>query len=144
VLALGFAYTLANIDIYRGISYADLKSNLPICESYVAAMRAMGHHTLLDNSTQKSTLAGASTDMGAHQEASLIIQSLLTNRQAMFHTKSPDSTGSSRFLPMALTTPLNSRKVLAQKKDIRGHLPAQRAWLWWLVRFWLMINSPKM
>lgn len=37
---------------------------MPICESYVSVMRALGHHTLLDNSTQKSTLAGASTDMG--------------------------------------------------------------------------------
>lgn len=27
-------------------------------------MRALGHHTLLDNSTQSSALAGASTDMG--------------------------------------------------------------------------------
>lgn len=49
----------------RGISYADLKSNTPICESYVSAMRAMGHHTLLDNSEQKGALAGASTDMGS-------------------------------------------------------------------------------
>ncbi|KAJ5113599.1 hypothetical protein N7456_002133 [Penicillium angulare] len=47
-----------------GPSYDDLKSNMPICESYVSAMRAMGHHTLLDNSQQKSALAGASTDMG--------------------------------------------------------------------------------
>ncbi|KAJ5637597.1 hypothetical protein N7490_007476 [Penicillium lividum] len=47
-----------------GPSYDDLKSNMPICESYVTAMRAMGHHTLLDNSEQKSSLAGASTDMG--------------------------------------------------------------------------------
>ncbi|KAJ5086461.1 hypothetical protein NUU61_007768 [Penicillium alfredii] len=47
-----------------GPSYADLKSNWPICESYVSAMRALGHHTLLDNSTQSSALDGASTDMG--------------------------------------------------------------------------------
>jgi hypothetical protein len=38
---------------------------MPICESYVSAMRAMGHHTLLDNSEQKGALAGASTDMGS-------------------------------------------------------------------------------
>lgn len=30
-------------------------------------MRALGHQTLLDNSGQKSTLAGASTDMGMYQ-----------------------------------------------------------------------------
>ncbi|KAJ5939568.1 hypothetical protein N7466_002702 [Penicillium verhagenii] len=47
-----------------GPSYDDMKSNMPICESYVSAMRAMGHHTLLDNSQQKGALAGASTDMG--------------------------------------------------------------------------------
>ncbi|KAJ5860476.1 uncharacterized protein N7529_007786 [Penicillium soppii] len=56
--------TGCKVDFDWGISYADLKTNLPICESYVSVMRAMGHHTLLDNSTQKSTLSGASTDMG--------------------------------------------------------------------------------
>lgn len=50
----------------RGPSYADLKTNVPICESYVSVMRAMGHHTLLDDSEQRSTLAGASTDMGMY------------------------------------------------------------------------------
>jgi hypothetical protein len=50
----------------RGPSYDDLKSNWPICESYTSAMRAMGYHTLLDNSGEKSALAGASTDMGMH------------------------------------------------------------------------------
>ncbi|RAL08367.1 M20 family metallopeptidase [Aspergillus homomorphus CBS 101889] len=47
-----------------GPSYADLKTNIPICESYVAAMRAMGHLTLFDNSGQKSAITGASTDQG--------------------------------------------------------------------------------
>lgn len=37
---------------------------MPICESYVSAMRAMGHQTLFDNSELKGALAGASTDMG--------------------------------------------------------------------------------
>lgn len=50
--------------MFRGVSYDDLKTNVPICESYVSAMRAMGHHTLFDNSEQKGALAGASTDMG--------------------------------------------------------------------------------
>jgi hypothetical protein len=50
----------------RGPSYDDMKSNWPICESYVSAMRAMGYHTLLDNSGEKSSLAGASTDMGMY------------------------------------------------------------------------------
>ncbi|KAJ5348498.1 hypothetical protein MYU51_016841 [Penicillium brevicompactum] len=56
--------TGCKVDFDWGISYDDLKTNMPICESYVSVMRALGHHTLLDNSTQKSTLAGASTDMG--------------------------------------------------------------------------------
>ncbi|KAJ5620363.1 hypothetical protein N7510_004347 [Penicillium lagena] len=56
--------TGCKLELDWGISYNDLKTNLPICESYVSAMRAMGHHTLLDNSGQKSALAGASTDMG--------------------------------------------------------------------------------
>ncbi|KAJ5135848.1 uncharacterized protein N7515_005126 [Penicillium bovifimosum] len=47
-----------------GPSYADLKTNMPICESYVAAMQAMGHHTVLDDSGQKNALGGGSTDMG--------------------------------------------------------------------------------
>jgi amidohydrolase len=51
--------------IFRGISYADLKTNVPICESYVSAMRSMGYHTIFDNSDQKGALAGGSTDMGA-------------------------------------------------------------------------------
>lgn len=48
----------------RGISYADLKTNVPICESYVSAMRSMGYHTIFDNSEEKGGLAGGSTDMG--------------------------------------------------------------------------------
>ncbi|CAI7591048.1 unnamed protein product [Penicillium glandicola] len=56
--------TGCTVEFDWGISYADLKTNVPICESYVSVMRALGHHTLFDNSTQKSTLAGASTDMG--------------------------------------------------------------------------------
>ncbi|KAJ5160410.1 uncharacterized protein N7482_007414 [Penicillium canariense] len=56
--------TGCKVEFDWGISYDDLKSNIPICESYVSAMRAMGHHTLLDNSQQKGALAGASTDMG--------------------------------------------------------------------------------
>ncbi|KAJ5740752.1 hypothetical protein N7493_000624 [Penicillium malachiteum] len=56
--------TGCKVDFKWGPSYDDLKSNTPICESYVSAMRAMGHHTLLDNSGQNGALAGASTDMG--------------------------------------------------------------------------------
>lgn len=50
----------------RGPSYADLKTNNPICESYVAVMRAMGHLTLFDNTGQKSAITGASTDQGTY------------------------------------------------------------------------------
>ncbi|KAJ5698513.1 hypothetical protein N7462_000518 [Penicillium macrosclerotiorum] len=56
--------TGCKVEFDWGISYDDLKSNVPICENYVSAMRAMGYHTLLDNSEQKGALAGASTDMG--------------------------------------------------------------------------------
>ncbi|KAJ5520947.1 hypothetical protein N7463_001400 [Penicillium fimorum] len=56
--------TGCTVEFDWGVSYSDLKTNLPICESYVSVMRALGHHTLLDNSTLKGTLAGASTDMG--------------------------------------------------------------------------------
>lgn len=48
----------------RGVSYTDLKTNTPICESYVSAMHAMGHKTQFDNTGQVNALAGGSTDMG--------------------------------------------------------------------------------
>lgn len=51
-------------DDSRGISYADLKTNRPICQSFVSAMRAMGHHALYDNAGQPNTSGGGSTDMG--------------------------------------------------------------------------------
>ncbi|KAJ5880793.1 Peptidase M20 domain-containing protein 2 [Penicillium subrubescens] len=56
--------TGCKVEYEWGVGYDDLKANMPICESYVSAMRAMGHHTLLDNSEQKGALAGGSTDMG--------------------------------------------------------------------------------
>ncbi|PWY72298.1 metal-dependent amidase/aminoacylase/carboxypeptidase [Aspergillus heteromorphus CBS 117.55] len=56
--------TGCGVDIQWGISYDDLKTNTPLCESYVSVMRAMGHHTLLNNAGQASELTGASTDMG--------------------------------------------------------------------------------
>lgn len=70
--AIFFMRTEANDNVSRGPGYDDLKSNMPICESYVSAMRAMGHHTLLDNSEQKGALAGASTDMGECQVVFLV------------------------------------------------------------------------
>ena len=48
----------------RGVSYDDLKTNNPICESYVSVMRSMGHHTVMNNAGQSGKLTGASTDMG--------------------------------------------------------------------------------
>ncbi|KAJ5893932.1 hypothetical protein N7495_005623 [Penicillium taxi] len=56
--------TGCKVEFEWGVSYYDVKSNRPICESYLSAMRAMGHHTLIDNSTVKGVLSGASTDMG--------------------------------------------------------------------------------
>lgn len=50
---------------YRGISYADLKTNTPICQNYVSAMRVMGHHTVFDNTGKgDERFGGGSTDMG--------------------------------------------------------------------------------
>ncbi|KAL4905274.1 hypothetical protein BDW74DRAFT_153340 [Aspergillus multicolor] len=45
-----------------GLSYADVKSNEPICESYVSVMRAMGQHVLL--TAPPGAGGSASTDMG--------------------------------------------------------------------------------
>ncbi|RJE26097.1 amidohydrolase [Aspergillus sclerotialis] len=56
--------TGCTIEYDWGVSYDDLKTNTPICDSYVSAMRAMGHITEFDNSGQTSGLAGGSTDMG--------------------------------------------------------------------------------
>ncbi|EPS32162.1 hypothetical protein PDE_07122 [Penicillium oxalicum 114-2] len=57
--------TGCKVEYKWGVSYDDLKPNMPICESFVAAMGALGRQTMLDNSAQKSTMSGgASTDMG--------------------------------------------------------------------------------
>ncbi|KAF9251037.1 hypothetical protein DTO027I6_1664 [Penicillium roqueforti] len=45
-------------------SYKDMKSNKPICDSYVSAMNAMGHKTIFDAAQQAGGLSGGSTDMG--------------------------------------------------------------------------------
>ncbi|KAL3432768.1 hypothetical protein BDV09DRAFT_122975 [Aspergillus tetrazonus] len=54
--------TGCKVDFDWGPSYADVKSNEHICESYVSVMRAMGQHVLL-NSPQGAG-GSASTDMG--------------------------------------------------------------------------------
>ncbi|KAF7158062.1 hypothetical protein CNMCM5623_002574 [Aspergillus felis] len=56
--------TGCKVDFERGTSYADLKTNRPICQSFVSVMRAMGHHALYDNAGQPNALGGGSTDMG--------------------------------------------------------------------------------
>ncbi|KAL4898663.1 hypothetical protein BDV59DRAFT_190320 [Aspergillus ambiguus] len=56
--------TGCKVEFDWGISYADLKTNTPICESYISAMRVMGHHVVFDNSGKDSLLGGGSTDMG--------------------------------------------------------------------------------
>ncbi|KAF9891357.1 hypothetical protein FE257_004213 [Aspergillus nanangensis] len=57
--------TGCKVEFDWGISYNDLKTNTPICDSYVSAMRVMGHHTVFDNSGKASLLmGGGSTDMG--------------------------------------------------------------------------------
>ncbi|KAL2811783.1 hypothetical protein BJX63DRAFT_268746 [Aspergillus granulosus] len=54
--------TGCKVDFEWGLSYADVKSNTPICESYVSVMRAMGHHVLF--TVPPGETGGASTDMG--------------------------------------------------------------------------------
>ncbi|PLB49375.1 metal-dependent amidase/aminoacylase/carboxypeptidase [Aspergillus steynii IBT 23096] len=57
--------TGCKVDFEWGISYADLKTNTPICQSYVSAMRVMGHHTVFDNAGKgDERFGGGSTDMG--------------------------------------------------------------------------------
>ncbi|KAI9933992.1 hypothetical protein MW887_005064 [Aspergillus wentii] len=56
--------TGCKVELDWGVSYTDLKANVPICESYVSAMRAMGHKTAFDNTGLVGQLTGASTDMG--------------------------------------------------------------------------------
>ncbi|PYH66217.1 M20 family metallopeptidase [Aspergillus vadensis CBS 113365] len=56
--------TGCGVEFEWGVSYDDLKTNNPICESYVSVMRAMGHHTVMNNAGQAGKLTGASTDMG--------------------------------------------------------------------------------
>ncbi|KAL3456078.1 hypothetical protein BJX64DRAFT_52395 [Aspergillus heterothallicus] len=54
--------TGCKVDFEWGLSYADVKSNTPICESYVSIMRAMNHHVLF--TVAPGEAGGASTDMG--------------------------------------------------------------------------------
>ncbi|KAL4917666.1 hypothetical protein BDW62DRAFT_218015 [Aspergillus aurantiobrunneus] len=54
--------TGCKVDFEWGLSYADVKSNSPICKSYVSVMRTMGHHVLLTVPPEES--GAASTDMG--------------------------------------------------------------------------------
>ncbi|PYH87557.1 amidohydrolase [Aspergillus ellipticus CBS 707.79] len=70
--------TGCGMEIEWGISYDDLKSNTPICESYVSAMRAMGHQTILNNAGQTGMLTSGSTDMGNVPYAVPIFHGLFT------------------------------------------------------------------
>ncbi|BCS17783.1 M20 family metallopeptidase [Aspergillus puulaauensis] len=54
--------TGCQVEFEWGTSYDDVKSNSPICESYVSVMRAMDHHVLLTLPPGES--GSASTDMG--------------------------------------------------------------------------------
>ncbi|CEL11105.1 Putative Peptidase dimerisation domain protein [Aspergillus calidoustus] len=55
--------TGCKVDFEWGPSYADLKTNTPICESYVSALRSMGHQAVFSVPAQDKT-GGGSTDMG--------------------------------------------------------------------------------
>ncbi|KAL2828154.1 hypothetical protein BDW59DRAFT_171007 [Aspergillus cavernicola] len=54
--------TGCKVEFEWGPSYADVKTNTPICESYVSVMRAMDHHVLF--TVPPGQTGGASTDMG--------------------------------------------------------------------------------
>ncbi|KAL4862826.1 hypothetical protein BDV12DRAFT_206975 [Aspergillus spectabilis] len=55
--------TGCKVDFEWGPSYADLRTNTPICESYVSALRAMGHQAVFSIPAQERS-GGGSTDMG--------------------------------------------------------------------------------
>ncbi|KAL3481766.1 hypothetical protein BJX99DRAFT_270089 [Aspergillus californicus] len=55
--------TGCKVDFEWGPSYADLKTNTPICESYVSALCAMGHQAVFSVPAQERP-GGGSTDMG--------------------------------------------------------------------------------
>ncbi|KAL4803265.1 hypothetical protein BDV18DRAFT_145508 [Aspergillus unguis] len=54
--------TGCQVEFEWGPSYADVKSNNPICENYVSIMRIMDHDVLL--TSEPGTSGSASTDMG--------------------------------------------------------------------------------
>ncbi|GKZ73769.1 hypothetical protein AnigIFM50267_010706 [Aspergillus niger] len=56
--------TGCELELKWGVGYADLKPNPTICRSYVSALKAMGHHAILDGSNIEGVLNGGSTDMG--------------------------------------------------------------------------------
>lgn len=59
----------------RGVGYADLKPNPTICRSYVSALKAMGHHAVLDGSNIEGVLNGGSTDMGMSASLHVMLSS---------------------------------------------------------------------
>lgn len=52
-------------------SYADLKINRPICETFVDTMQQMGHSAVFDMPEQEGVLSGGSTDMGKYSQLQL-------------------------------------------------------------------------
>jgi hypothetical protein len=54
-------------------NYQEVKSNLPICESYISVLKSLGYDCILDESGQppNSGLTGGSTDMGEFNMAVL-------------------------------------------------------------------------
>ena len=125
----------------RGVSHDDLKTNTPICDSYVSAMRAMGHITQFDNSGQTSGLAGGSTDMGiATSIISYLTQSRANILQGMSHMPSLVSMASSVFLQMEWIILLSSLAVLALKNPTNGVFTVPLEWQLLPVRYWRMMN----
>lgn len=118
----------------RGVSYSDLKTNTPICDSYVSAMRAMGHSTVFDNTGQINTLNGGSTDMGiaiSKHVAYTITDNLQEMSLMQFQV-------SMEFSPFKLTASIirpNSPVAQAQTSRISAASTAQREWPLSLGRF---------
>lgn len=89
-------------------------------------MRAMGHHTLLDNSEQKSALSGGSTDMGSSFHPNPLNSA--NHAQEMYRTSFLDSTVSSASQPRESIIHLNSPAGLDRPRAINDLLLAQLEW----------------
>ena len=89
-------------------------------------MRAMGHHTILDNSEKKGALAGASTDMGSSFHTNPLNSA--KQAQEMYRTSFPDSTVSSASRLRESIIHLNSPTGLDRPRATNDLSHAQLEW----------------